>query len=939
MDALLRGSRRNPELLLRFGRNAVHSRTRKPLQPWVKALPGRRFDKDLGGWVVTGIGPTPQQIITDAGFRIIWANDPASDLYDCRNLDDLVTPIAKLHPNKRRTMVRHRFLGFDLAAELLGWGAIWDKKRGLFMVPTIDMLTMEGTLRPGIHHHQDAIDEAIRLRSRVNVAPENVALLSKAGSATSLASLTAEENEQLKRINGVFAPWFGLPMFDFQEIGAYAVAAGHNGLFDEPRVGKALPLTEPVLTPTGFRPMGDLVEGDQVIGSDGVPHNITGVFYQGARDVYRVTFSDGAYVIADGEHLWEVHGSGTRIMTTLDILNSGLQDPTTGDPWQVPVVNPIQFDTELNTDSLLLKPVDVRVNALRFQMNSNGLIWNRGGAAIQVAGPEHARTTIDLIRSLGGVAEHLEGPSEVVFTTPMNPFHESHQLSGLWEQTTPERWITSIEQLAEPVECQCIEVDAPDSLFVTRDYVLTHNTRTSLAAATLLKSHRTLIITPPLVLTNWSVNVEESGLYNRGGKSDGKIAVFKSGRKEPELPETGVVIVSDSLIAAREELKKKIMAWSPQVVIVDEAHREGTYGTKRCEAVLDIAAVAEKMVIPLTGTPIAASPMELTPLLEMSGHLGPIFGGVDGFLKLFCTRDKFGRLHAKKTGQLRLQNLLRDQVWVRRSKAQVGIGTAGTHDKLILDVDLKLFNEAHETVNDEIGEWVDKYVDQMGSLPNDEAIDQFSNENIGLLSILRRAAGMSKIPGAAEMVIDHVKNTIEYLPDGRPIYNRPLIVWTHHRDVTEAMASALDGHVEGSAMIIGGMSQKQKDDVVRRFQAGEIPVLAASIIAAGVGIDLTRSSDAWFVETDWTPMNVLQAMDRIQGVNQKRTTSTLTLVAYGTLDERIQKVQNTKGKTLSAVLGGDHDVSVVDNVEDMKSASDIVRELTVAVVEKKRKKR
>jgi SNF2 family DNA or RNA helicase len=81
---------------------------------------------------------------------------------------------------------------------------------------------------------------------------------------------------------------------------------------------------------------------------------------------------------------------------------------------------------------------------------------------------------------------------------------------------------------------------------------------------------------------------------------------------------------------------------------------------------------------------------------------------------------------------------------------------------------------------------------------------------------------------------------------------------------------------------------------------------------------------------------VQQALDRVQGVNQKRNVSALTLIATGTLDERIQKVQNAKGKTLGAILGGDHDVSVAENIEDLRSASEVVGDLVRTALAKKR---
>lgn len=80
--------------------------------------------------------------------------------------------------------------------------------------------------------------------------------------------------------------------------------------------GKALAVEEPVLTPTGYRPIGELVVGDEVYGSDGLPHRVLGVFPQGERELFRVTFSDGTHVIADGDHLWEVEAVNDRHRST-----------------------------------------------------------------------------------------------------------------------------------------------------------------------------------------------------------------------------------------------------------------------------------------------------------------------------------------------------------------------------------------------------------------------------------------------------------------------------------------------------------------------------------------------------------------------------------------------------------------------------------------------
>ena len=70
--------------------------------------------------------------------------------------------------------------------------------------------------------------------------------------------------------------------------------------------GRAQPVSSRVLTPDGFRPIGELVPGDLVVGSNGEPTLVLGVYPQGEREIFRVTTQDGAATLATGDHLWAV---------------------------------------------------------------------------------------------------------------------------------------------------------------------------------------------------------------------------------------------------------------------------------------------------------------------------------------------------------------------------------------------------------------------------------------------------------------------------------------------------------------------------------------------------------------------------------------------------------------------------------------------------------
>ncbi len=93
--------------------------------------------------------------------------------------------------------------------------------------------------------------------------------------------------------------------------------------------GRAHPVATPVLTPDGFRPIGSLSVGDLVIGSNGKPTPVIGVYPQGEKDIYRVTAQDGASTLASGDHLWAVatrddrrRGKPLRVLRTRDMIGN-----------------------------------------------------------------------------------------------------------------------------------------------------------------------------------------------------------------------------------------------------------------------------------------------------------------------------------------------------------------------------------------------------------------------------------------------------------------------------------------------------------------------------------------------------------------------------------------------------------------------------------------
>ena len=134
--------------------------------------------------------------------------------------------------------------------------------------------------------------------------------------------------------------------------------------------------------------MGDIIIGDKLIGSNGKSCNVIGVFPQGKKETYKITFNDGYSIIAGDEHLWSVSSSNygknrkndrikkSLILSTKQMFEGGeitvkgegynknktykietyYKSPNGNNKWQIPIVEPIEFQNsiELPIDPYLL---------------------------------------------------------------------------------------------------------------------------------------------------------------------------------------------------------------------------------------------------------------------------------------------------------------------------------------------------------------------------------------------------------------------------------------------------------------------------------------------------------------------------------------------------------------------------------------------------------
>ncbi len=137
-----------------------------------------------------------------------------------------------------------------------------------------------------------------------------------------------------------------------------AVRSGHG-------IGKAQPHSTMTPTPYGWVEFGSLIVGDEVFSETGEPVKVKGIYEQGERPVYRVTFDDGSSVLADEEHLWNVRGrqerrkrvKGWRTVTTSQLLTAGVKrsnGTSEARQWEIPIQGAAQFNGVAPIDPYLM---------------------------------------------------------------------------------------------------------------------------------------------------------------------------------------------------------------------------------------------------------------------------------------------------------------------------------------------------------------------------------------------------------------------------------------------------------------------------------------------------------------------------------------------------------------------------------------------------------
>lgn len=316
------------------------------------------------------------------------------------------------------------------------------------------------------------------------------------------------------------------------------------------------------------------------------------------------------------------------------------------------------------------------------------------------------------------------------------------------------------------------------------------------------------------------------------------------------------------------------------LIVFDEAHYLKNPSAKRTKACLKLK--ADRRLF-LTGTPIVNRPMDAFPILQSCG------------MKL--TRTEYGKRYCagklipikwkpvKKyawdfSGASNTEELgssLRRHLMVRRTKCDV-LAELPKKIRQVIELDINL-PESDALV---------AAADRMFKGFTEAAANIKELESIAFteLSKVRLELAQSKFPHVVAFADDILEE------------ENKLVIFAYHREIIDAIA----GHFADKAVkLYGGMTDKQKNEAVERFQNGDAKVFVGQITAAGTGLTLTAAHTMLFAELDWVPGNIIQCEDRCHRFGQTEPVRIFHITAAGSVDSRMVKALVGKQKVIETV--------------------------------------
>lgn len=362
-----------------------------------------------------------------------------------------------------------------------------------------------------------------------------------------------------------------------------------------------------------------------------------------------------------------------------------------------------------------------------------------------------------------------------------------------------------------------------------------------------------------------------------------------------------------------ERCPKELNAIDWKSVVVDEAHRMKNPKAKQTMAVWALPGKTTDIKLALTGTAIANAPHDLWPALNFIA----------------------GAEHPSRTRYI-------DRYCLTSFNPFGGMTVIGlkpeTKDEFFLAVDPRMRRMPKEAVLPFLPKktYTTRYVEM--SQKQQRAYSQMENDLIALLDegvtvsvnpltqltrLTQFASAYAQLDEEGQVKLTDPSNKLDALMEIiDELDGESLVVFAQSRQLIELAAARLDKRKDiPYGMIVGGQTPDEREYAKNEFQAGRTKVILCTIAAGGIGITLTKSSTAVFLQRSWSMIDNSQAEDRVHRIGSEvhDKVTIIDIVSVGTVEERQRVVLGNKQERLEEVM---RDRETLKRVLGQKGATD-----------------
>ncbi|MEO0146609.1 MAG: SNF2-related protein [candidate division WOR-3 bacterium] len=335
---------------------------------------------------------------------------------------------------------------------------------------------------------------------------------------------------------------------------------------------------------------------------------------------------------------------------------------------------------------------------------------------------------------------------------------------------------------------------------------------------------------------------------------------------------TAVVITTYGMV--REDATLRKMAWS--VVIADEAQN---IKNPQAQQTKSLKSLNSDLRIAMTGTPIENSLQDLWSIMDflVPGYLGS-WGSF--YEKLAKPIQKYGDSSKRELLRKAISPLV-----LRRLKTDPGIAP---------DLPEKIEKDYYCPLTPEQASLYQAVVDDGLRAIKGAGGMKRKNSILNLIVKLKKICNHPRhFDSFADPDPSRSGKTKALLPLIREIVSarESVLLFTQFKEMALLLRDMIEAELGISPLLLhGGVNVPKRQDLVRSFQEGAVPVAIFTLKTGGVGLNLERASHVIHFDLWWNPATESQATDRAHRIGQTRRVMVHRLMTRGTLEEKINEL-------------------------------------------------